>query len=132
MKVKKMLLIDNSEIDNFVNVTLLSGSGLAEDFVSVSSAREGLAHLQKVADKPGEIPELILLDLGMQLMDGFGFLEEFVKLPSAISQYTRIIVLTSSIDPKDKTRSLSFPPVIDLMEKPLNVEKLRGLLNGQG
>lgn len=128
MKPKKFLLIDNNEIDNFINVTLLSNSGIVEDVNSVQSASEGLRHLAKVVDQSDKVPDVILLDLGMQIMDGFGFLDEFVKLPAAVSQYTKVVVLTSSIDPKDKLRSKSYPCVIELMEKPLNIDRLRGLI----
>jgi CheY-like chemotaxis protein len=128
MKFRKILLIDNSDIDNFINASVVRRSGLVDEIVSLSSGSQGLKHLISVEDKPTEIPEIILLDLGMQIMDGFEFLELFQRLPASISAFTKIIVVTSSIDPDDRKRSLSYSCVIELIEKPLKLERLVDLL----
>jgi CheY-like chemotaxis protein len=47
-----------------------------------------------------EIPEVLFLDINMPIMDGWQFLEEFIKLP--IDKKVRVNILTSSIDPLDK------------------------------
>jgi CheY-like chemotaxis protein len=128
MKIRKMVLIDNSDIDNFVNTSLVRSSGLVEEIVPFQSATEGLKYMRKIAETGDGAPQLILLDLGMQIMDGFGFMEEFLKLPPAVSGKTKIIVLTSSLDANDKRRSKAYPFVLDLLEKPLKVDALRALV----
>jgi CheY-like chemotaxis protein len=128
MKIRKMVLIDNSDIDNFVNSSLVRSSGMVEELVMFQSATEGLKYMHKIAEKPEEVPQLILLDLGMQIMDGFGFMDEFLKLPPAVQDHTKIIVLTSSLDANDKKRSRSYPFVLDLLEKPLKVDKMKALI----
>jgi CheY-like chemotaxis protein len=130
MKLSKILLIDNCDIDNFVNSTMIRNAKLGVETATYQSAQMALEYLRSIADKPREIPELIFLDLGMQLMDGFGFLEEFIKLPPSISEHTKIFVLTSSLDRNDRLRSKSYPCVLELLEKPMRVERWHALLAG--
>jgi CheY-like chemotaxis protein len=128
MKLNKILLIDNCDIDNFINNTLIQTSGLGVETRTFQSAQSALDYLQSIAEKPQEIPELIFLDLGMQLMNGFDFLEEFITLPASISEHTKIIVLTSSLDRNDRLRSKAYPCVLDLLEKPMRVDRWKALL----
>jgi CheY-like chemotaxis protein len=41
---------------------------------------EILDHLKNIADKPELLPDVIFLDLNMPVIDGWGFLNEYVLL----------------------------------------------------
>jgi len=127
MKLKCILLIDNSEIDNFVNATVVRNSGLVEEIVTYQSAAEGLDYLQSLITAQVPVPGMILLDLGMQLMDGFQFLDAFLKLPFGAAQEVKIVVVTSSIDDRDRLRAKSYPCVVKVLEKPLRADRFRSL-----
>jgi CheY-like chemotaxis protein len=53
------------------------------------------------------LPEYILLDLNMPILDGFGFVEALQKEASTKSllPHLKIIIVTSSINPKDIQRA---------------------------
>jgi CheY-like chemotaxis protein len=72
------------------------------------------------------LPELIVLDLDMPLMDGWEFLDALANLASAHA--TRVVVQTSSIHPDDRNRALTYRQVIGFFSKPLKEPSVAAIL----
>jgi CheY-like chemotaxis protein len=66
---------------------------------------------------------VILLDINMPVMDGFDFLEEYIRSHKCQDK-TIIYMLTSSSQEVDKVKVKSFNIVKDYFEKPLTKENL--------
>ncbi|WP_375436959.1 BLUF domain-containing protein [uncultured Hymenobacter sp.] len=64
-----------------------------------------------------DVPDLILLDLNMPLMDGWEFLEAFSRLP--LPTPVCVLVLTSSINPEDRAKAARYQNVAGYFAKPL-------------
>lgn len=126
-KYKKVLLVDDSEIDNFINTKLIKKSGFAEEIIATKSAREGLEYLQNQAKKPEHLPDIIFLDILMPVMDGFDFIDEFIKLPETIKKKCKIILLSSSESFKDLNRANKNPQVHKFLNKPLTENHLAAI-----
>lgn len=125
--MKKVLLVDDNEMFRFLNGKILEKSGLAEQVESTHSAREALAMLRKMADAICKLPDVVILDLMMPDMDGLEFIQQFSLLPESVTNNVKIALLSSYISPEDKALSLSYDAVIDVIDKPLNKEKLLGM-----
>jgi len=74
-----------------------------------------------------QLPDIVLLDLNMPIMDGFGFLEAFKRLPSPDKENVKIIVVTSSQDPNDISRAKELG-IKQYLTKPLMEDTLRAAL----
>jgi CheY-like chemotaxis protein len=114
-------IVEDNPIDIFINTKVIEQTNLCNELVTYNSAREAL---ERLANNQGANPELILLDIRMPDMDGFEFLDAFMKLPEAIHQKCKIIMLSSSIDDADESKARSYPVVYDFVCKPLTREKI--------
>jgi len=126
--IEYLLMIDDSEIDNMVHKKVVQKAAFANDIVIKKSAMSALEYLNEIIEKtPEKVPNLIFLDIRMPEMDGFGFLDEFNKLPTIILQKTRIIMLSSSIDSEDQKKANENPYVIRFINKPLKTTDLESI-----
>ncbi len=130
MVLEKILLIDDSDIDNLVNRKVIENAGFSMVITIKKSAVSAINWLKETAvSKPDNVPDLIFLDIRMPETDGFGFLTMFDDLPDVIHQKVRIVMLSSSIDSEDYKRAMNNRFVIHFLNKPLNKEAVLMISN---
>jgi CheY-like chemotaxis protein len=122
-----ILLIDDDNITNFLNKKIIMNSGLASSIEAFDSGNEAIRYIHDIFDgmlsKP--VPELILLDIMMPVMDGFDVLDELEKLPAATKENMRVIMLSSSLDKRDRDRAMTYSMVTDFLSKPLTIKNIK-------
>lgn len=123
------MLIDDNEIDNLINQKMIESINMCDNIFIHSGAKSALEYLrniEKIKDgAPKFLPELVFLDIDMPIMDGFQFIDEFEKLSEETKSYCKIVMLTSSLDPKDIAKSKKNKYVLKYMNKPLTQESLK-------
>lgn len=127
--VNKTVLIDDSDIDLFIQRRFLEVYNFSNQLVLYKSAEEALNWLKSINGEPA--PDVIFLDLNMPEHDGFSFLKDFNELPEKVTSKSRIVVLTSSNNIKDREHAFSFSNVIQFITKPLkqaDIEELKTLV----
>jgi CheY-like chemotaxis protein len=123
-KFQRVLLIDDNDIDNFINERMITTTSFAQTVVVKSTAEAALEYLRKNKEAADLLPQVIFLDLNMPVMDGFGFLNEYEALPDTVKKFSKIIVLSSSISPEDINRASTNQYVVKYINKPLNEKYL--------
>jgi len=125
------MLIDDSEIDNFINMKMMEGCGFADRvYVHTNgrSAMELLKNIERMGEKDVSLfPDVIFLDLNMPIMDGYQFVDEFEKMPAALTSKTKIVVLTTSLNPSDQEKSQKYPQIVKYINKPLTCELIESI-----
>jgi two-component system, NarL family, nitrate/nitrite response regulator NarL len=130
--VERTVLIDDSDIDLFIQRRFLEVYNFSKELMSYKSASEALAWLRQLSDETP--PDMIFLDLNMPEVDGFSFLKSFEKLPETIKQKSKIVVLTSSNSSQDRDAAFKNKNVIRFITKPLkqvDIEDLKSMLSNE-
>jgi len=122
------ILIDDNDIDIVVNSKLLKLANFSGNIMDFSSCEETLSYFEANCDELSKKNNVILLDIQMPMIDGFGCLDRFEGLPEHLKKSMRIFMLSSSIDRNDIERAENNPAVLKVLEKPLDVYLLKRLL----
>jgi response regulator of citrate/malate metabolism len=126
MKKISIMLIDDNKIDLFIHKELINQHKIADSISEYMFASEALSFLK--TNDLEKWPQLILLDIHMPIMNGFDFLEKFAEFPQLYKEKCAIIIVSSSLDLNDKMKSKDNPFVLELLEKPINIERLKKIL----
>ena len=131
-KYTSIMLIDDNDIDNFINERLVKAYYFSKNVYVHTSTRSALEFLKNIEvtmhDMPAElIPSHIMLDINMPILDGFHFLDEFEKFDPELKKKIKIVMLTTSLNPLDVERSSKYESVVKFIHKPLTEEELSGL-----
>jgi len=121
------MLIDDNELDNFINKKLIESESFADKVIIHASAQSALEELKKISGNTSSLPDVIFLDIMMPHMDGFGFLEEFNKLPDTVKKHSKVVMLSTSEGFKDLNKANQDKNVYKFLNKPLNKAVLDAL-----
>ena len=123
----KILLIDDSDAINEMNAYFFKECMDDVEIVTAKNGKDALA----ILENPDSIktPDLVLLDLKMPVFDGYEFLEYLSVIESSVQDQLKVVLLTTSMNPKDKERISKFPIVLDYLAKPLTMNKVSELVN---
>lgn len=130
-KYEVVMLIDDNEIDVFINENIIKGCGFAENVFKNTSTKSAIEFLKNISMNrlfdSRYIPTYIFLDINMPMLDGFQFIEEFEKLDDKISSSCKIVMLSSSVSPEDEKRARASKCVVEYVYKPLTEKILKKL-----
>lgn len=127
-KPVSVLLVDDDEINNFISIKLIKK---AIENAAISACLNGkfaideLVNIQK--HDPSLLPDFILLDINMPVMNGWEFLDEYKRLNIDPEGRSQIYIISSSVFSNDINKARSYPLVKNFISKPLSVEKVREL-----
>lgn len=125
---KKVMIIDDDEINNFLCKKIIQVSGMAKDVYSFLSAQKGLEFLNlNKNEKPEDLPDLIFLDINMPVMNGWDFLDEFRQIGIDSIKEIPVVILSSSVYQMDIDKSKNYSEVKEFVSKPLSNETLNNL-----
>lgn len=130
--VDKVLLIDDSDTDNYIHNKYIKSTEFAEHVIIKNSARDALDYLINLEKNADAVPDVIFLDINMPIINGFGFLDEFANLSLQIQNKSKVIILTTSDHPRDISQVSDNSIVKEYLNKPLNeknLDELKSTLN---
>ncbi len=120
--INTIFIVDDDPIHQQIAKIMIERQAISSHIRVFSDAQDVLDLLRENVGDVQALPDLILLDLNMPVMDGWEFLEEYATFQEQLPKQIRIFVLTSSIDEKDKERVNAYSFVTGYLTKPLSKE----------
>lgn len=125
-QLNRILLIDDDASINFLHSEVLKFKAVSASYALLDSSPGALDTLRK--SEKEELPDLILLDLNMPVVNGWDFLDQ-VKTFDEDIQNIPVVILTSSMNPDDIAKSKNYTNVIGFLSKPLDVDELTEVMS---
>lgn len=129
----RFIVVDDNPINIMVSEHIIKKVSKDTQIRTFALAPLALQHIEEEYGKPeSNMPTLLFLDLHMPVMDGFQFLERFMKLNPDIQRQFKIIVLSATADSVELKRAKAYSCVRDCREKPLTINVLKELMEENG
>lgn len=130
-RVKNICVIDDDKIFQYLTQRVITDTHLIKDIEVFSNGLDALNYLQNNSLDKKKLPDIILLDLFMPVMDGWGFLKNYTAIESKLAKKIPIYIVSSSIDPIDIQKSKSLGYVTDFIVKPMTKEVFLKILKNK-
>ena len=121
-----IMAVDDDPITLMLFKKATQKASFAKEIINTMNGEEAIAFINSITSQDKK-PQLIFLDLNMPVMGGWEFLDLFNDSNYYLSNNTKVIILTSTIDPDDIKKSKTYSNVIDFLSKPITVEMLNYL-----
>jgi CheY-like chemotaxis protein len=116
-------IVDDDPIARMLINKKLQRTGIAHHAEEFENGLEAIDHLRSTT-KSESVPDLIILDLNMPILDGWGFLDELEQEKRPIFQKIKVAILTSSIDLHDRNKSENYDCIKSYLSKPMDSDQL--------
>ncbi len=127
--INTIYLIDDDDIFKFLTCKVIEETQKVGQIKMFQNGQTAIDEIRIAIGCKDDLPELILLDLSMPIMDGWNFLDEMRLLKPLINSEIIIYIVSSTISPKDIQKVNSYSEVKDYVIKPITRQKFSDLIN---
>ncbi|WP_316744847.1 response regulator [Pedobacter antarcticus] len=124
-----LLVIDDDDINIFIIKKIVEKTGYDAKMVAKTNGQLAIDYLKDLQQKNMSLPDLILIDINMPVLNGWEFLEVYEKL--GILQDSDMYMLSSSVYENDIEKAKTYKTVKGFISKPLSIERLVELFEGK-
>lgn len=115
----KIFIVDDDDLLCFILKKQISKFEPLSVWDIAPNGKKALELLKKAVENDAVLPDLILLDINMPVMDGWEFLDAFSVHSEDFSKPPKICILSSSINRADREKSEKYPEVVHFFTKPM-------------
>ena len=125
--MKKIVIIDDDPMYQLIVKHLIQKIDRTISVADYENGVDAIAGLSAMS--PSDWPHVVFLDINMPIMDGWQFLAEAAERIPELSQRSRIYMLSTSIDNRDRDRAEAMPAVREYICKPVSQDKLKEIVD---
>jgi CheY-like chemotaxis protein len=123
-KINVLYIIDDDKIYHFTIKKTIQQIDIANNLLSFYNGEEAINFLDEAISRSHNMPDVILLDINMPVMDGWQFMENYVLLKPKIGKKIQIYMVSSSVYEEDIERAKSISEISDYIIKPITKNQL--------
>lgn len=127
-KALKILLVDDNDSTNFFNKIVIERNIFAQITLSTNGL-EALNHIKLLLEQNEQMPELILLDLNMPVMNGWGFLAAYKNLTPLYKSSKIVFNLSAELIESDKQKIKDLDINHIFVEKMMSKEIIEAIIS---
>ena len=122
----KLLVIDDDDINIFIIKKIVEKTGFDVDMAAKNNGQLAIDYLKELLADNHPLPDLILIDINMPILNGWEFIEAYenLEINSKIDMY----MLSSSVYENDIEKAKGYKTVKGFISKPLSIERLTELI----
>ncbi len=126
-KFKEVFVVDDDKVFHFIIKKLFTKNNIEINPSFYLNGLEAIETIKEKIDQGTSLPDLILLDINMPIMDGWQFLDEFRQTRKTKPDEKTVIYLVSSSDSQsDINKAKEYQDQIkDYFFKPMTLEDLQ-------
>ncbi len=131
-KATILCIIDDDDIYQFTVTRAVKAQHIAKKILVFSDGEKALEFFMDNVGQQDKLPDIVFLDINMPVMDGWQFLDEYIKLKPRVGKQITIYLVTSSVDPVDLERAEKIKEISDYLVKPISPNQLKELVAAMG
>ncbi|MFV5701318.1 response regulator [Flavobacterium sp. XS2P12] len=124
MTKKVIWVVDDDAIYQIIVNKIIQRSEIFSAISSFKNGKDAIDAIHNSLKNNELLPDIILLDINMPIMDGWEFMEEMGLLKSQINKQIMIYIVSSSIAVEDKNKSKTYPDILGYLSKPITTDDL--------